>query len=294
MTTLTPVVERAIAAHTDILQDSPKKRHFMHSFFCQTSLPYRNVDGRTWSRRSGNLTMHLQAGVAPNGKGEMVPIPLPCGPKSRLILIHLMTEAVLYQSRKISLERTLTTFAKSVGVDTNGRNLRALRDQLQRLAACTVRFAKKNGQYEEVVQGQLCESFKVIHARRSNRSWCTELLLSEEFYASLVKHAVPLDPRAINALKHSAACIDTYLWLAQRLWRLDKPTVIRWQTLHQQLGGGSVRWASWKQCWLGKATSAGVLPQVLEVYPQAKGAVTETDKGLMIRPAPPPVRRFTT
>lgn len=286
----TAVVHRTIAAHTDILERSPKKKCFIHSFFCQTSLPYRNVDGRTWSRRCGNLTMHLQAGSAPDHKGDMVLLPLPSGPKARLVLLHLMTEAVVYQSRTISLERTLTAYAKSVGVDTNGRNLRALRDQLQFLAALTVRFAKKLSKHQEIVQGQLCDSFQVLHAPRSKRSWCTELTLSEEFYASLVKHAVPLDPRAVGALKHSAACIDTYLWLAQRLWRLDGPTLIRWPTLHEQLGGSSVRWASWKQQWLGKK-GLGVLPQVLAVYPQAKHAVVETDGGLVIKPALPPVSR---
>ena len=294
MTLPTPVEERRIAAHSAILQESPLKRQFLHSFFCQTSLPYRVTEHqRSWHRKAGNLELHIHAGVAPEG-GEMVKVPLPCGPKARLLLIHIMTEAVVTGSRRISLQNNLTRFAKSIGMDTNGRSLRQLRDQLQRLAACSLHFVKRTGRRTKVVQGKLMDSYEVFHIERRARRWCSELLLSEAFYNSLVHHAVPLDPRALGALKHSASCLDTYLWLAQRLYHIETPTTIPWATLHAQLGGGSVRWATWKQGWLGKGKSAGTLPQVLEVYPQAKHSVVATDKGLLLRHAPPPVARFTT
>ena len=295
MTYPTPVEERRIAAHSSILQESPSKRHFQHSFFCQASLPYRVTDDqRSWFRKAGNLELHVQAGFAPV-KREMVPVPLPSGPKARLLLIHMMTEAVVSGSRKISLQNNLTRFARSVGIDTNGRNLRQLRDHLMRLACCTIRFVKTTGRYTEIVQGHIAESFKVFHAERRSRQWCSEILLSEAFYDSLIKHAVPLDPRALASLKHSASCLDTYLWLAQRLWHIDAPVVVPWKALHGQLGGSTVRCASWKQQWLGRnKASCGTLPQVLQVYPAAKDAVEATEKGLLLRRAKPPVSRFTT
>ena len=197
-------------------------------------------------------------------------------------------------SRKISLQNNLTRFARSVGIDSNGRNLRQLRDQMTRLACCTIRFHKKTGRYTEVWQGQIADSFKVFHIQRRARQWCSELMLSESFYDSLVKHAVPLDSRALSALKHSASCLDTYLWLAQRLWHIEKPVVVPWNSLHAQLGGGTVRCAAWKQHWLGRKGATGTLPQVLQVYPKARAAVEATQKGLLLRRADPPVPRFTT
>jgi hypothetical protein len=43
------------------------------------------------------------------------------------------------------------------------------------------------------------------------------LELSQEFYDTLTGHAVPLDPRALAALRHSALVLDVYSWLAEPL-----------------------------------------------------------------------------
>lgn len=36
--------------------------------------------------------------------------------------------------------------------------------------------------------------------------------LDSEFFDTLLKHAVPLDPRAIGALKGSSLALDAYTW----------------------------------------------------------------------------------
>jgi hypothetical protein len=38
--------------------------------------------------------------------------------------------------------------------------------------------------------------------------------LTPKFFASLTEFAVPLDARALAALKHSALALDVYTWLA--------------------------------------------------------------------------------
>ena len=66
MTPPTPVEERRISAHSSILDARPNSLRFQHSFFCQTSLPYRvTEDQETWSRTAGNIELHVQRGVAP-------------------------------------------------------------------------------------------------------------------------------------------------------------------------------------------------------------------------------------
>ena len=44
-------------------------------------------------------------------------------------------EALRTGSPDIDVERSLTAFVRALGIDTNGRNLRTLRDQASRLAA---------------------------------------------------------------------------------------------------------------------------------------------------------------
>jgi hypothetical protein len=51
--------------------------------------------------------------------------------------------------------------------------------------------------------------------------WPGLLVLSEHFYNSLLEGAVPLDFRALHALKGSALALDTYIWLAHRLHRIE-------------------------------------------------------------------------
>jgi hypothetical protein len=68
--------------------------------------------------------------------------------------------------------------------------------------------------------------------------WPQTVRLSEEYFASLQRHAVPLDERAVAALAHSAMGLDLYAWLAQRLHRVEpgRPAFIPWAALREQFG----------------------------------------------------------
>ena len=61
------------------------------------------------------------------------------------------------------------------------------------------------------------------HDSSQKTLWPGVLELSPEFFETLTHHAVPLDYRAIAALKHSALALDVYTWLAHRLCRINKP-----------------------------------------------------------------------
>ena len=68
--------------------------------------------------------------------------------------------------------------------------------------------------------------------------WPSNVTLSGDYFASLQRHAVPLDERALAALSHNAMALDVYSWLAQRLHRVDpgKPAFIPWAALRIQFG----------------------------------------------------------
>ena len=70
--------------------------------------------------------------------------------------------------------------------------------------------------------------------------WPTTMQLSNDYFANLKKHAVPLDERALAALAHSAMALDIYTWLAQRLHRIppNRPQFVSWNALKVQFGQG--------------------------------------------------------
>ena len=303
---ITPVQMRLIQTHADILGDvQPEDLSFQHAAFCQCSLPYRaGKDKRAWHRKVGDITLHIQAGYAPLSPGEdLQPVPLPSGPRARLVLIYMMSQAVIQQSPRVELDTSLTAFVESLGIHTNGRNIRAMRDQLRRLSTATFRvmtdYRETNYGLSEVkrshmTQGHLVNSFEVWSPKSARQRvfWPSYVELNPQFFESLCKHAVPLDPRALAALKHSSSSLDTYQWLAQRLYRVNGVAKIKWKTLHTQLGGGTSDRFAWKQEWLGKRDGIlGTLPQVLQVYPAAAEAVEVTDEHLVLRQAAPPIPR---
>ena len=172
-----PVQGRLIDTHVRVmLEPEPNDRAYGHSWFCQASiLPYRvGRDIRTWQRTQGRLTLQLQAGFAPSAPGSTVlePVGLPSGPRARLVLIHLMTQAVLTQSPELDLGDSLTAFMRSLGIDTNGRNIKAMREQLRRLAACSLRVLVATPYETDVVQTHLIDRMQVFspESRANERS----------------------------------------------------------------------------------------------------------------------------
>ena len=90
---------------------------------------------REWDRKQGNASLRIEAGSAIDPKtGEFVKLGLPYGEKPRLVLIHLASEAVRTGSPVVDVEESMTAFARSLGLETNGQQLKSLKDQLARLA----------------------------------------------------------------------------------------------------------------------------------------------------------------
>ena len=85
---LTSVQMRLIESASEIREGQPDDIAFQHSVLCQTSLPYRSTPQRRWEAQNGNVMLLVQAGEAfdPN-KRQWVELPLPFGPKARLILM---------------------------------------------------------------------------------------------------------------------------------------------------------------------------------------------------------------
>jgi hypothetical protein len=264
---------------------------YQHSVLCQTCLPYRNPgDGqRRWIRKNGFLTLELDAGRAYDKQASnFVDVGLPYGPKPRLVLYHLNAEALRTRSPLIDLELSLTAFVKrTLGLDSQGRNIQTVREQLTRLAACDFRIGKAEANSSITVHARILSGLKLWMpeggGKRALRP--TQVQFSQEYFESLMQHAVPLNETAVARLSHNAMALDIYAWLAQRLHRIgaSKETCVSWASLAEQFGAGYAQVREFRRVF--KRT----LAQVHLVYPDANFGLGSA--GITLRLSRPPVAR---
>src|SRR6201996_6044202 len=141
--TLSRQQQRLLETSVAIRGTPPDRIDFLHTVQCQCGIPYKNPGEGVleWDRKQGHASLRIEAGSAIDPRtGDFVRLGLPYGEKPRLVLIHLATEAVRTGSPVVDVEESMTAFARSLGLETNGQQLRALKDQLARLAAATVRM----------------------------------------------------------------------------------------------------------------------------------------------------------
>jgi hypothetical protein len=286
--TITPKTKRLIDAHTEIIDAPADDISFLHTVLCQAGLPYRPTELRRWQRRQGAASLLIEAGSALDPRtGDFVELGLPHGERPRLILIHLSTEAIRTSSPTVDVGGSLTAFARSIGVDTNGPSIRRFKDQLARLAASTVRLGVVSDGRATQINTQIVSGIDLWLPKDADQRilWPSTVTLSAEYFASLQRHAVPLDPRAIASLAGSALALDCYAWLAQRLHRIDpgKPTTIQWATLQAQFGPDYGRARDFRRKFVQ------VLREVHLVYPAAR--LDMTDTGLVLHNSRPPISK---
>jgi hypothetical protein len=261
---------------------------FQHSILCQTSLPYRDPgpNVRRWERQQGAALLEVEAGRAMHPEsGKFIDLLLPFGPKPRLVLAHLNTEALRSNSPEVEIENSLTAFVKRLKLDPGGRTMRTIKDQLARLSAATVRFGMVQNGGAITVDSKIVTAFDLWFPKdnRQRVLWPSTVRLSLDYFESLKAHAVPLDERALAVLSHSAMALDVYAWLAQRLHRIEKPhrQFIPWPAVKDQFGADYTRLRKFREVFMQ------ALRQVVAVYPAAKIDVNE--QGIFLYTSPPPV-----
>lgn len=107
--------------------------------------------------------------------------------------------------------------------------------------------------------------------------WRSTVKLSEMFYDEIIYHPVPIDMRAVLALKQSSLALDIYHMLTHRVSYLKKPTIIPWEVVAGIFGSDYSRLRAFKAAFIAE------LKKVVLVYPQLQ--VEPTDHGLLIRPS---------
>ncbi len=286
---LSRIQERLIESCVAIQDADPKSILYQHSVFCQTSLPYRDPgqEVRVWERKQGAISLRVEAGVAQSpDSDDWIELGLPWGAKPRLILAHLNAEALRVGSPVVEVEDSLTAFVKRLCLDTGGRTMRTIKDQLARLSGSTIRLGIRADGRAVTIKRDIISAFDLWLPKddRQRVLWPSTIQLSPEYFDSLMKHAVPLDDRAVAALSHSAMGLDMYAWLAQRLHRVDphKPQSVSWEAVKAQFGWHYGEMRKFRQVF------RRTLTEVLTQYRAAR--IEMDDEGLTLRNSPPPIK----
>jgi hypothetical protein len=259
---------------------------FTHAVLCQVGLPRSKVAGREFLRQSGSAWVNIQAGVLDEGSGPVLQ-PIPYGAMPRLALAWVSTYAKRHNTREVPIGESAREFLRLLGQPETGGprgSFTTLRRQMHALAACRLQLGYKGRTYN----GQAVEQFDAWLTGKDSKQkalWPGLMVLSDGYFQELKAHGVPLDNRALMALKGSALALDTYTWLAHRLHRIEgRPTILHWKPLREQFAqeyGGKEPDKNFKKEFLPALHAA------LTVYPQAK--VKQVPGGLMLMASPPPI-----
>ena len=108
-----------IRTAVEIEQDDPLEIVYQHSLFCQVALPRRRPEGRVFERIYQNGSISLEAGKLWDG-ALWLEQPLPAGPKPRLALCHLNSEAVKTRCPVVEVDRSARKFMERLGLNIDG------------------------------------------------------------------------------------------------------------------------------------------------------------------------------
>jgi hypothetical protein len=289
--TLSTTLTRVIDAHAEILgQEEPDNLAFLHTVLAQCGLPYREPATRDYIRENGRASLIISAGHLLDPKTRKPTLQgIPYGAKPRLLMIHLCTEAVRTKTPTIDIGQSMSAFMRQLGLQVTGGQkgtIARFKEQLNRLASSRLQLIMNFGDAASVMNpAPIIRQFDVWFPSDANQRtlWPSQVTLSTEFFETLTKHALPLDPRGIRALQHSARAIDVYTWLAHRLPRVKNRTGDRvsWAALQTQFGPDMTDGRTFKRHMLV------ALKQVLAVYPKSR--VEQVDGGLLLHRSHPPI-----
>lgn len=271
--TIDALINQALAIEDEQAQDAGALG-FMARSMVQATLPHSKVAGNEFTRVNGNYSLSI---MAPSIIG------LPYGTIPRLLLAWLTTEAVKTKSRELELGDSLSGFMAELDMmPTGGRwgSITRLKDQSRRLFSSSITAVYENGPGFAVINQAVADKAQFWWDNKHPEQaglWKSTVTLSENFFNEVIDRPVPIDMRAIRALKKSPMALDIYSWLTYRMSYLKSPTVVSWAGVAMMLGSSYAELRDFKKAFLNE------LRKVLLVYPSAN--VEVLPDGLRIKPS---------
>jgi hypothetical protein len=276
---------RSIAREV-IETDGPGPEHlrYMPTPLAICGLPYKALpaDQFEFERTQGRMAVTVTAGKLRAPDGRRVQQPVPYGPKARLIMAHLSTEALRSNSPIVETSETLTGFMRDMGFDPRGGrngNIEPFKEQLRALAACHMEISAWDGRRSGQIDVKPLKKVELWFPEQPGQLalWPTKITFSSEFFEQLQKHALPIDVRVLRALSNSARRLDLMMWITYRITRLNVPLVLDWAPLKGQFGEGYTRERAFREALRDDIAA------LKELFPKAPFKLTE--RGLEMQPA---------
>ncbi len=260
---------------------------YLTRLLTQTNLPYKDPGNiPVWSRHNGHIHLFVEPGRRRLADGTYE-FTYPYGILPRLLFIWMSSQAVKTRSPELILGSSLTNFMRELGLQaTGGRTgtITRLRDQMVRLLKARLSVEVTDDAHRDRA-GQLSVAMKwdLFWDRDDAQDPLSPstIQLSTDFYNEIVAHPVPLNMRALAALRGSPMRLDIYAWLTWRMSYLSRPTVVPWDALMLQFGSNLANTKQGRQQF--RRDFSNNLREVLVVYREAN--VEPTDAGLRLRPS---------
>lgn len=281
--------ERVAQELLDEEQDAIRKAglSFVPGLLVQCTMPHRAPKSNEFVRDNGRLVLTMS-----NDKA----IGLPSGRYPRLLMAWTATEVLRTRSPELMLGHSLSDFLSQLGLPRTGGKrgtIARLKDQMERFysSRITVRIYEEN---EELATAGF-RNFNVAdeydfwwHPNQPDQLsvFGSRVLLTDRFFNSICQSPVPVEIRALRALR-SPLALDLYVWLGYRMFLLNRSgrddAIIPWDFLRRQFG------AEYKNARDFRRFAREALKKALVFYPEARVEETENRKALVLKPSPLPV-----
>jgi hypothetical protein len=263
---------------------------FMARMLVQTTLPHSAQPGKQYTRTDGDVTLSIT---------DLGGVGLPYGAYPRLILIWMTSEALRTRNRRLELGRSLSSFMGQLGLQCTGGHwgtIPRFRNQMERLFGAAISTRWRNDKSAESHVG----GSNLLLAEQFDLWWAPQKLprvplapsqvtLSQRFFEQLVEAPVPVDLRAIRALKRSPLSLDLYAWATRRVSYLGRPTLITWEALRRSFGAGYAETPQGRAKFRTKVLDA--LRRVCVVYSKLRLEIE--DDGVLMFPSSPHIPRIS-
>jgi hypothetical protein len=291
---------KIITAAEQIYMDPPDSQElaFLARELVQCTLPHSDP-GQVpfWARTNGNMTLSIVSGFDPV-KTRLVGYPY--GSIPRLIMFWVTTEALRTKSRRLELGSSYNEFLRDIGFDPNtGRGKRGdatrVKEQTRRLFASTISFIQ-TGELAPEREGERRLNMSVAAASElwwdpklpnQVNLWDSWVELGEKFYVAITAAPVPVDVRALHALKRSPLALDLYAWATHKslsVARKGRTQFVPWRGLQAQFG------ADYNDIQNFRRKAVEALKKIQAVYPGLK--LGEATGGLLVLPTSRPAVAF--
>ncbi len=281
---LDKLVRQALMIEAEEAREAGAVR-FMARALTQATMPHKATADNEFTRQNGRLTLTMWS---PRQVG------LPYGSIPRLLVSWVTTEAVRTKSPILELGPSLSAFMAGLDLTpTGGRwgSITRLRDQMTRLFASSVTCIYDDKDRTGIVNVRVVEEADLWWNPKAPDDaplWKSTIELGKKFFEEAINSPVPVDMRALKALKRSPLALDIYCWLTYRMSYLRKSTEIPWPALEMQFGAD---YASDEQGLRNfKKKFLHHLRKVLILYPEAH--VEDGERGLLLKPSKPHVAQL--